>query len=367
MSGTADPPLGHAPPAASALDFETVDDATLLANFLPPRPDAPCSFRVWHRLFEGAPALQFVNPQLMPVPGPPSPGVSSGPPPPPPGQPGRPRAVLRGASFATEDDEPDEPGPPGPRQGHLGSSSNWSGAALRPNGGERFRQVSAQWTTPSVMPGQRNGPWVCSTWIGLGGLMGWMSSMPQMGTTQVSRQQPEPLPCYAWVQWWLSDREVQAPQRIAGIPLDFGNGVMCYVALHQPGPDPDSQRAIFTLRKAGTPLITSFALQAPLHNRKRWPTGGESAEWILERPKALFDDGDVKEKKLYWLPSFGSFVFEDVSSEAAPPGGQGCTQRLLVSPRLIRMKRRRPRQNRTEYLTTVRAETATRLVIKNIG
>ena len=98
----------------------------------------------------------------------------------------------------------------------------------------------ASWTVPDVKPGNGEGPWVCSTWIGIDGLRRWMKSMPQMGTTQVVGDTGEvdehgtPLPKYfAWWQWWLLGRSIQVPV-VFPLATATGKKVFCCVTLLPP-------------------------------------------------------------------------------------------------------------------------------------
>ena len=79
--------------------------------------------------------------------------------------------------------------------------------------------------------GAGEGPWVCSTWIGLDGLRRWMGSMPQMGTTQSVGQIDSHgyEPNFAWFQWWLRGRGVQEPVPLKDVPIKPGDTVYCAV------------------------------------------------------------------------------------------------------------------------------------------
>ncbi len=219
-------------------------------------------------------------------------------------------------------------------RGRLGSSRNWSGAAIFANHGNRFNQVIASWTVPAVNPGNGDGPWVCSTWIGIDGLRRWMKSMPQMGTTQVVGDTGErdgygaPLPQYfAWWQWWLRGRTIQAPVVFPAVTIAPGKKVYCCVTLLPPDqPDPgDRHNVQFFLRVDGVGMPVMVAPPptndpADDDGGRRVPATGASAEWILERPTALHDspNRNVKEGELFPLPDFGSAGADDFAASLAP-------------------------------------------------
>ena len=220
-------------------------------------------------------------------------------------------------------------------RGRLGSSRNWSGAAIFANRGDRFNQVIASWTVPEVNPGSGEGPWVCSTWIGIDGLRRWMRSMPQMGTTQVVGDTGErddsgnPVPEYfAWWQWWLRGRTIQVPVIFPPtLTIAPGKKVYCCVTLLPPDqPNPgDRHHVQFVLRVDG---VASPVMLAPpptndpadIDGGRGVPATGASAEWILERPTALHDspNGNVKEGDLFPLPDFGSAGADDFAASLAP-------------------------------------------------
>lgn len=218
-------------------------------------------------------------------------------------------------------------------RGRLGSSRNWAGAAIFANRGNRFNQVIASWTVPAVSAGSGEGPWVCSTWIGIDGLRRWMKSMPQMGTTQVVGKTGEvdddnnPVPPYfAWWQWWLRGRTKQLPV-LFPVAIAPGDKVYCCVTMLPPDqPNPgDRNRVQFFLsvNNVGYPVD----LGAPPTNDpseldgggQRVPASGASAEWILERPTALRDslNGRVKQGDLFPLPDFSSAGADDFAASLA--------------------------------------------------
>jgi hypothetical protein len=240
---------------------------------------------------------------------------------------------LTGASGDRGDEDVTQARVAGIPRGRLGSSRNWAGAAIFANKGDRFTQVIAGWTVPAVGAGPGEGPWVCSTWIGIDGLRRWMRSMPQMGTTQVVGDTGEvdennnPVPQYfAWWQWWLRGRTKQLPV-LFPVAIAPGDKVYCCVTLlppDQPNPgDRNHVQFFLSVNDVGYPV----ELGAPPTNDpseldgggQRVPASGASAEWILERPTALHDspNGKVKEGHLFPLPDFGSAGATDFAATLA--------------------------------------------------
>jgi hypothetical protein len=224
-------------------------------------------------------------------------------------------------------------------RGRLGSSRNWSGAAIFPNRGNRINQVIGSWTVPKVKPGKGKGPWVCSTWIGIDGLRRWMKSMPQMGTAQVVGDTGEGgAPYFAWLQWWLRGRSIQLPAIIPA-PIAPGKKVYCCLTLLPPDqPNPgDRHNVQFFLRVdgVGVPVV----LRPPTNklendDARGVPTSGASAEWILERPTALKEskNKNVKEGDLYPLPDFGSAGADGFSASFSPDPDPTVVASIAAAP-----------------------------------
>lgn len=320
------------PPGILPLHFDPLDPALGVGDFvqlgLPPRPIDPAALQLWLEMIPRN--LKFVSPFPEE------------------------RVLFRtdmavglayGAANGDRDDDAGNASPGTISRGRLGSSRNWSGAAIFANQGNRFVQVIGSWTVPEVRPGIGEGPWVCSTWIGIDGLRRWMKSMPQMGTTQVVGDTGESLPQYfAWWQWWLRGRTLQVP---VVLPPAIGPGkkVFCCVTLLPPDqPNPgDRHNVQFFLSVDG--VGTSLEVHAPPSNdpladvdgRAGVPARGSSAEWILERPTALCDspNGNVKENDLFPLPDFGSAGIDGFAASLAPdpdPAVLAWVQASLITP-----------------------------------
>src|SRR4029453_7263727 len=125
-----------------------------------------------------------------------------------------------------------------------------------------------------------------------------MRSMPQMGTTQVVGDTGElddygnPVPKYfAWWQWWLRGRTIQAPVVFPTVALVPGDKVSCCVTLRPPDqPDPgDRHHVQFFLRVNG---VGSPVMLAPpptndpsdTDGPRRVPATGPRAGWVGRPP-----------------------------------------------------------------------------------
>lgn len=300
-------------------------DEQLLAYGFGPRPQDPVLYRIWHKMYCEQPT--FLATRLRRF----SNFVSNG--------------------FASGDGDADGDG-----QSHgvsarsrLGRSANWSGAAIVPHEGLRVVQIGARWIVPTVVPGVGSAPWACSTWIGIDGLRRWMKSMPQVGTTQSLGSTASPgLPNFAWVQWWLLRKGIQEPVVVEDFAIAPGQEVACIMSLIETTPgDPKTQEARCEIKNLDTNESTKPVIMVPVNPQGRVvPTGAASAQWILERPTALVDDGAVKKDDRYPLPKFASppldtFRFTEIAAEFAEKTGSARRKsRDLTAPRLIRMHKR---------------------------
>ncbi|WP_137128342.1 G1 family glutamic endopeptidase [Roseomonas sp. HF4] len=267
--------------------------------------------------------------------------------------------------------------------GRLSSSANWSGAAILPRDGERFVQVLATWTVPAVAAGEGDGPWACSTWIGLDGLRRWMGSMPQMGTTQsAGRIDGQDLPPnFAWFQWWLRGRGVQEPVPLNQVPIKTGDTIYCAVTrLPRDQPTPGAEHHVqFFLKVNGVavpPIVKEPPTDAP---DDKVASRGASAQWILERPTALkpSPNGHVRPGDLFPLPDFGTTGDLEFAASMAPsPVWSGVTDaakaaapanfpaRTLRTPRLLRMVQALPDPPRIAVIAKPTLDADGRLTVR---
>lgn len=306
------PPAGrsiHHPPALPPADFDPVnspEDRARLAEFwLPSRPDPerePELYEHWREMFSGP--LRFVPAE------------------PPRDEPTVPNRALDATVRVM--------GVPA----NFETSSNWSGAYILPNRGNRFTRIVGRWEVPEVRPGvgfePAALPFRCSIWIGLDGKRRWTKSMPQVGTVHtVARDGTLETP-KLWWQWWLRDGR-SAPHDITGVPIRIGDVVLCSLTVVSP------HQVRFHVKNRNTGDFAGLAVREPI------PLRGSSAEWIVEQPAEppieprVMVDGELDTGPLFPLPDYGSVLFERCAAQAAAvPGGDGRYHPLRV-PRLIRM------------------------------
>jgi hypothetical protein len=332
-------------------DDPALDVAACLRLGIPPRPEDPAALALWRQAV--TPPLRMVafGPDDVSLRRDIGHGLSS---------------ISRAFSDPTDDGQ-EAAGAVITGGGRLSNSGNWSGAAIIPHSGERFIQVLARWSVPKVQPGEGEGPWVCSTWIGLDGLRRWMGSMPQMGTTQSVGDIGTADPAYfAWYQWWLRGHGVQVPVPLP-VAVKPGDTVYCVVTrLPRGQPAAGNEHQVqFFLRVNGVatcPIVMAPPSDAP--DAKVASRGG-SAQWILERPTALADTPNkiVREGDLFPLPDFGTAGITDFAATMAhTPDHSGITNSLTVAapaldpgrklhmPRLLRMVRALSDPPRTEVI-----------------
>jgi hypothetical protein len=218
------------------------------------------------------------------------------------------------------------------RRSHREASRNWSGAYITPRDGQMLTQVSGMWQVPTVQPppgGSMTAAYGSSTWIGLDGQRGYLNStLPQIGTGQffnlfgASGSTTE-----AWVQWWPL---CPVTLDLVVLPGDLMLAwliVVSYTEVH------------FVIVNISRLRYTPFALPTP--SVKMPPhvplpvqasVSGATAEWVMERP-AICPDPDP-----LTLPSFSPVRFNAcVAVSARAPATLPVQERVLVSPKLIRM------------------------------
>ena len=213
----------------------------------------------------------------------------------------------------------------------VGHSRNWSGGVILSRRGNRSIQMAADWRVPNVLVGDGPGPFVCSTWIGIGGYRAWMTSMPQMGTAQSvgdtggKDDSGNPLPPnFAWCQWWLRGmKTLQFPITIDSVPVAAEHEVICWITLLPPNHlhIGDRDWVLFYIRNLDTNTATSIAMAPPTDNLGRSvPAQAASAEWMLERPTAVEDspNGNIHNGDLYPLPQFGEASVDSFATTLAP-------------------------------------------------
>ena len=223
------------------------------------------------------------------------------------------------------------PGPPA--TAGFETSSNWSGAYVLPNRGDRFSRVVGRWEAPRVKPGTGPNPpglpFRCSIWIGLDGKKTWTKSMPQVGTVHTVARDGTPEDPKLWWQWWIRDGH-SAPHDISGVPIRAGDEVLCSLTVVSP------HQVRFHVKNCNTGTFAGFAVSEPM------PLRGATAEWVVEQPSDPPDSPKVGNSRrelepLFPLPDYGSVLFRHCAAQAAAAPGVGGRYHPLRTPRLIRM------------------------------
>lgn len=234
-----------------------------------------------------------------------------------------------------------------PAAASFETSSNWSGAYILPNRGDRFSRVVGRWEAPEVKPGTGPNPpglpFRCSVWVGLDGKKAWTRSMPQVGTVHTVARDGTPEEPKLWWQWWVRDGR-SAPHDIPGVPIRAGDEVLCSLTVVSP------HQVRFHIKNRNTGTFAGFAVSEPV------PLRGATAEWVVEQPSDPRDspkavDGRRKLEPLFPLPDYGSVLFRQCAAQAAAaPGLEGrCCP--LRTPRLIRMSQRLTRPTRKALIS----------------
>ncbi len=223
------------------------------------------------------------------------------------------------------------PGPP--TAAGFETSSNWSGAYILPNRGDRFSRVVGRWKAPKVKPGTGPNPsglpFRCSIWIGLDGKKRWTRSMPQVGTVHTVARDGTPEDPKLWWQWWVRDGH-SAPHDISGVPIRAGDEVLCSVTVVSP------HEVRFHVKNRNTGTFAGFAVSEAM------PLYGATAEWVVEQPSDPPDRPKGASNRqgpepLFPLPDYGSVVFKRCAAQAAAAPGLEGRCHSLGTPRLIRM------------------------------
>lgn len=298
----------HDPPGLPPPDFDPVnnsaDRARLEEFWLPSRPDPerePELHEHWREMFAGR--LRFVLAGSQPA-----------------------KQPVTTALLAMR-----LPGPPA--TAGFETSSNWSGAYILPNRGDRFSRVVGGWKAPEVKPGTGPNPsglpFRCSIWIGLDGKKRWTGSMPQVGTVHAVAPDGTPEEPKLWWQWWIRDGH-SAPHDIPGVPVRAGDEVLCSLTAVSP------HLVRFHVRNRNTGTFAGFAVSEPV------PLRGATAEWVVEQPSDPQGDpravkGRREGEPLFPLPDYGSVAFRHCAAQAGAAPGFGNRYHPLRTPRLIRM------------------------------
>ena len=142
-----------------------------------------------------------------------------------------------------------------------------------------------------------------------------------------------------WWQWWLRNRP-SAPQDITGVPIKFGDVVLCSLTVMSPN------LVCFHVKNRDTGSFATIAVFEPE------PVRGATAEWVVERPAdADLSSGGLDPGPLFPLPDYGTVMFERCAARTEVLPGSGNAHRFHWQPRIIRMVQPLARPTRTALIS----------------
>lgn len=225
----------------------------------------------------------------------------------------------------------------------LQSSSNWSGAYVKPRRGRTFGKIYGTWQVPAVQEGRPTGAdYGMSTWIGLDGQRRYFhASLPQMGTghfISLAGSSAQPPVYKAWVQWWDRFSLPPPPPKDLTVAVQPGDVVSCILTVSAAG---DEAGCFF--ENVSTNEAVTLAIQAPAGMR----VSGATAQWITERP-AIHPTADP-----YAFARYNTLLFSDCLAVATAPGRPD-EERQLSGARLLKMYEKRRHPSRTANISVAR-------------
>jgi hypothetical protein len=231
----------------------------------------------------------------------------------------------------------------------IEDSQNWSGAMVVPDGGNQIVQIFGEWTVPrpdlpafsdDLGPAGQANDYDCSTWIGLDGDRRYLdSTMPQVGTAQVlhvganGTATPE---YYAWFEWWARYPVKLLRRRLKHFLINSEMSVMAMIAVM----DSQNVAVIFRTFAGSASQITLFFrpipdvfVDASKMTQVTPHISGATAEWIMERPHTPGAPPTVFDL----FPSYTGTQFSYCVAGMAPQPGVATSEKILTSPRLLRI------------------------------
>jgi hypothetical protein len=208
------------------------------------------------------------------------------------------------------------------------TSPNWSGAYITPKHSQMVTEIDGSWQVPAASPPGNlpmDGDFRSSSWVGFDGQRRYLdSSLPQIGTSQfVKVTNGQATPSYStWWQWWL--RGQKNPPVTLPLAVSQGDLIMCSLIVVN-----RTTVRFFIKNQTTGDFLSPFDERPPSAEIDK--VSGATAEWILERPTHLDDDG------LYELPNYNTVVFSSCFAVTAlDPASPGHTQ-TLPGAKLINM------------------------------
>ena len=131
-----------------------------------------------------------------------------------------------------------------------------------------------------------------------------------------------------------------APQDITGVPIKFGDVVLCSLTVMSPN------LVCFHVKNRDTGSFATIAVFEPE------PVRGATAEWVVERPAdADLSSGGLDPGPLFPLPDYGTVMFERCAARTEVLPGSGNAHRFHWQPRIIRMVQPLARPTRTALIS----------------
>ncbi|KAN0092196.1 Glycoside hydrolase superfamily [Hyaloscypha variabilis] len=245
----------------SGFDHLSATHDELLKHGLPPPPEkttCPDEFHQWEQIFAQAPVAAPVT--LKPI-------------------------------SHSHAHEPVLPAPGQSVSGH-GQSGNWSGAVVntgKPEGGFKFKMVSASWNVSRPCPpnsartatGWNNGDFQANTWVGMDGY-NMSKDVLRAGTAQrcvTTDDGAMEVVTYPWIGWYPS-----SPVEICGLAVSPGDLVTTIIGAFQLGPywgsspsRPVTKSFVFLCNRS-----TCTYFSAIVSASQGTSFQGDSAEWIVQ-------------------------------------------------------------------------------------
>lgn len=275
------PGLRRTPSLGAPFDPSKVTDDFIRENNLPPRPATRTALDNWMRALKES---EFPEPRPL---------------------------LMAAADTAPRLRSIQSP------QGSQEASRNWSGAYVRPRGGNMVL-VQGWWTMPAVPPGATPAQ-TYSIWVGLDGHDPASTLMPQIGVGYLGEKVggvPQQK-AFAWWQWWDEFNPQGLQTIIPEVPVEQGDEIYAQVmALDQ---DEVSFLIVNTTKRKAFHSISPAPTLGP-NNQRRPKTAqieGRTAEWIVEQP-TLFDRPDLKDVE---LGKYGKAVFKHCTAASRDEDG----------------------------------------------
>ena len=249
---------------APGFDPLGADNADLVKNGFPPRPDDPRHLARYNRVLEQLKGkLNYITPTLELN-----------------------ERVFHGPLKRLPDGGSTPADPATATAAGTETSGNWSGGVVYAPSGETFRWIEGDWVIPNIDPPTQNETYYCASWIGIDGDGSGDVCQLGIGSSVIASGGVTRGSFYPWVEWYPLPE-----MRVSNFPVSPGD--MVTALLCTAGVGATSARAYFSNRTTGA--TTSLTFYAPAGTALT----GNCAEWIVEAPtvggqqSAMADYGEV--------------------------------------------------------------------------